>query len=772
MRVNHLSLIGMLFIWVGMLPGMEREKEYQAPRVATSYFQLLPQDLVESLLPYFATPGLNRDNRADFFIEQRINVLEYMTFVRAVYYAKSLFDGSKNISTFLDAQMAFARAHPEEKSYYCANAISAAAVLNTAGARASLKKNYKEKLSDFKGLWQAQKDKILIEAIRSCPSKRVVTAMIEHGANVNAEDEATHDSALSSAVQTGKLRLVRALLQKGAYTAPIDRTQTTPLMNAARSGQLKIARELLQRGAFANSMNIFGYTALSYAARGGNKEMVNLLLEHGASLILCDQSYKRNALACAAKSGNHQVLVALLERTQSETGVDSIYATYANIALRAAAKLGNQEMIKILLASRWKQRLDPDLIINQSSALSYALSKEHFDVAHSLLAHSIQHWSQGLRSAARSQELAIAVEKCIKAKRTGNKNAQEQLIAIITDILEDGADPQLASYSVSACMIAAMHNDEHVLAHLLPYALKKDAEAKEQLLLDAISEKSATAIRALIKQGANGATVDDDGNTFLHRAVFIADRESVDIVAALLPFCDMNAANAKGDRPLHWLMKNIHSDARHKIFIQLLQSGVMLDAQNKAGNTALHTAADIQSMDEGIIELLLTSGAQCDTKNKKGETPLFCAARRANVSVAQSLLAHGADPNAKNNSGCGPLTKAARTGSLQMAALLIRQGAQLNEFKDQMLREASKSGNLHLMQSLLALGADKNSVSTSYGNTPLHKAVSRQQLDAAYFLCKIGALVNARNGKGQTPLDIAKAKGFLQITKLLMKYDT
>ena len=56
---------------------------------------------------------------------------------------------------------------------------------------------------------------------------------------------------------------------------------------------------------------------------------------------------------------------------------------------------------------------------------------------------------------------------------------------------------------------------------------------------------------------------------------------------------------------------------------------------------------------------------------------------------------------------------------------MIQNGARINEFKDAMLREASKKGHLDMMQALIERGARLDCGSSSYGNTPLHKAAHK-----------------------------------------------
>ena len=114
------------------------------------------------------------------------------------------------------------------------------------------------------------------------------------------------------------------------------------------------------------------------------------------------------------------------------------------------------------------------------------------------------------------------------------------------------------------------------------------------------------------------------------------------------------------------------------------------------------------------------------------------------------------------------LTKAARHGNMIMIFSLLSAGANLKKSKDAMLREAVKEGHQDVMKWLLTQDADINGKSSSYGNTPLHKAVLYKQLDAVRWLLENGANKNIPNRTGQLPLDCALTVSDYAISQLLM----
>ena len=62
-----------------------------------------------------------------------------------------------------------------------------------------------------------------------------------------------------------------------------------------------------------------------------------------------------------------------------------------------------------------------------------------------------------------------------------------------------------------------------------------------------------------------------------------------------------------------------------------------------------------------------------------------------------------------------------------------------------------------------------NTKDVSSGDTPLHIVVARRDLTWVQFLAAKGANVNARNNKGETPLQLASNLGFSEGVEILLK---
>ena len=130
----------------------------------------------------------------------------------------------------------------------------------------------------------------------------VARLLLERGADVNARTEqGNHDleggTPLHTAADYGRVEVVRVLLEHGANVGAEDNKGRTPLHDAAEyriiknlekvedyaSGKVEVVRVLLEHGANVGAKDNEGETAFQMASAVGYDEMMKLLLEHGAT---------------------------------------------------------------------------------------------------------------------------------------------------------------------------------------------------------------------------------------------------------------------------------------------------------------------------------------------------------------------------------------------------------------------------------------------------------------------------------------------------------
>ena len=219
-----------------------------------------------------------------------------------------------------------------------------------------------------------------------------------------------------------------------------------------------------------------------------------------------------------------------------------------------------------------------------------------------------------------------------------------------------------------------------------------------------------------------------------------------------------------------------------------MAAGAPIDDAAAAGSTPLVVAAQHGFHD--VAAVLLEQGADPDAAGA-GQAALHWAALRGDRELAETLLAHGANPDVrlargsllkrrdtrafafdKFLVGATPFALAARRADTGLMRLLADAGADTSlPLQDGrtaamvaaggrttgLLRLRLAEGQiLETVGSALDLGVDVNAASLS-GDTALHVAADSRFDSVIRLLAERGALVNARNRAGQTPLAVALA---------------
>jgi len=110
---------------------------------------------------------------------------------------------------------------------------------------------------------------------------RVLTALLDHGADINAKDHTSGRAALHEAAEHGNLSCVEILLQHGAEVNARDVYEWTSLHRAATQGGSHVVNVLLQHGASINMKTFDGQTPLDLACESGQEATIHLLLQNG-----------------------------------------------------------------------------------------------------------------------------------------------------------------------------------------------------------------------------------------------------------------------------------------------------------------------------------------------------------------------------------------------------------------------------------------------------------------------------------------------------------
>ncbi|XP_076827966.1 B-cell lymphoma 3 protein homolog [Brachyhypopomus gauderio] len=236
----------------------------------------------------------------------------------------------------------------------------------------------------------------------------------------------------------------------------------------------------------------------------------------------------------------------------------------------------------------------------------------------------------------------------------------------------------------------------------------------------------------LLNEVALATRQDEDGDTSLHIAVVQENEAVVYWLIHILRRArkDLDLYNNLRQTPLH-LAVITHQP---RIVLALLQGGADPGALDRNGQTTLHLCCEHNQAEcLSVILCHLARPPRCwsgllDSRNYEGMTPLHLAVQDRNKKLAKMLLDSGADINAVDvKSGRSPLVHAVEISCMDMVNFLIENGCSVN--------------------------------SQSYsGNTALHMACGRGDVEAVRVLLRNGADSSLKNYHNDTAVMVAKNK--------------
>lgn len=278
---------------------------------------------------------------------------------------------------------------------------------------------------------------------------------------------------------------------------------------------------------------------------------------------------------------------------------------------------------------------------------------------------------------------------------------------------------------------------------------------------------------------------------------------------------DIEASAGGGERPLHLAAMQGNAGLVSK----LLARGAQVDSPTNNGETPLYAAASYGHAE--VIKVLAEAGAKLDapiplTPNEPSGSQtspcysgapvygsaLYIAAKFGYPEAVRALLQAGASPNrvlspdgADNDRIPGPLGVAVAnpvSTRNQIVELLLEHSADPNELSPHEVSElpghhgkaclagppindAATSGDLKLVQDLLAAGADPNQRTQAYppetySLTPMHLVSSGEHPEIIEVLLSAGADANGTDASGMTALHWAAYASALEAARLLIEH--
>lgn len=239
-------------------------------------------------------------------------------------------------------------------------------------------------------------------------------------------------------------------------------------------------------------------------------------------------------------------------------------------------------------------------------------------------------------------------------------------------------------------------------------------------------------VQQLIKDGQDVNSIDQDGRTALHMAVFYNNYGTAKLL--------------------------VDNGASVNVVEHSMEGGF-----NGWGWYPLHLALRNENMD--IVKLLIDHGADVNAKRTDGWTPILTAAYHGRPEQIALLISKGADINYWNSEA---LRLTIRENKLEAAQLFLDKGVNINGYDDAgrtAMHNAARRCNAEAVK-LLIRNKAKVDMPDKEGQTPLYVAASSGFPAVARMLILKGANVNARDNNEVSVMQAIKLgkKAYMEAT--------
>ncbi|MGH8703473.1 MAG: ankyrin repeat domain-containing protein [Burkholderiales bacterium] len=193
----------------------------------------------------------------------------------------------------------------------------------------------------------------------------------------------------------------------------------------------------------------------------------------------------------------------------------------------------------------------------------------------------------------------------------------------------------------------------------------------------------------------------------------------------------------------------------------------------KAGYGGLHAAA--ARGDAAGIKALIAKGGKPDVRDGYARTPLHVAAYGGHHEAMRALVAAGANPNALERDRYDIVTIAAVADDVATLKVALELGCSAknvtSRYDGTALIAAAHLGHVEIVRMLIKAGAPLDHVN-NLGWTALIESIvlgdgGPRHTETLKALVEAGASPNLADRNGQTPLALARQRGYGEMVKLL-----
>ncbi len=306
---------------------------------------------------------------------------------------------------------------------------------------------------------------------------------------------------------------------------------------------------------------------------------------------------------------------------------------------------------------------------------------------------------------------------------------------------------------------------EFLMTHGANPALEKNHSGANALLLVAPFLNNFELLDYLVSIGLSTDSVDNDGNGVFNYA---AKGGNISFLQQLIDkgYAYKTATKNGGNAFIMASQgRRGHTNAL-EVYKFLERIGLNPNVEDKAGKTPLHNIA-YRNSDQATLNYFIKKGVDVNSQDKDGNTPFMNAARSNSLDIIKLMHPYVKDINAKNKDGLSALSKAFNRNSVEVVAFLLNQNADItvkdkhgNNLSYYLLNSFSSKNPkpFELKLNLLKKHKVPLDIAQANGNTLLHIAVQKENLELIKRIEDFNIDVNAKNNEGNTALHIAAMK--------------
>lgn len=359
-----------------------------------------------------------------------------------------------------------------------------------------------------------------------------------------------------------------------------------------------------------------------------------------------------------------------------------------------------------------------------------------------------------------------------KAAQAGNE-------AQVRKILADGCDVNLENDDGhTALYVASMKSREGIVRILLQHKAIVNTTNNPLLVV-----KDVATAKLLIQAKGNLHARDEYGNTPLHKAILIGNKELIELYLSF--GAKIHVTTATGHTALHTQSSSFLDEPwGSKLTQELIQRGASVNCKDYQGRSPLHLAAINYSLEkEETIRILIKAGSSLTDLDIQGFNPLhhFISQSRGCSEMDETLAIKFIDILLADEQSVNSVTAIGQTIlhlsisdlPFQILQYLVKKGCRLD------IKDSRGQCLLHyivdreeeitdVLKYLLNMGLKVDDCD-DWGQTALHLAIEKNKKKLAVALIDFGADVNVKDANGRQPIHIAAEHGWDSILDFLIE---